>query len=82
MFDVSSDDGLDTVFMIPPQGDDEQSWQRRAKLWQDPRVLVGGSDAGAHYDMLDTFGYFTDLLGPSVRDRQLLTLEDAVRLVT
>jgi N-acyl-D-aspartate/D-glutamate deacylase len=32
--------------------------------------------------MLDTFGFFTDFVGPTVRDRQLLSLEAAVRMVT
>jgi N-acyl-D-aspartate/D-glutamate deacylase len=82
LFEVAADDDLRTGFVVPPQGDDPESWKRRAALWQDPRVLVGGSDAGAHYDMLDTFGYFTDFVGPSVRDRQLITLEEAVRLLT
>ncbi|MFI5047779.1 MAG: amidohydrolase family protein [Acidimicrobiia bacterium] len=82
MFDVAVADELRTGFVVPPQGDDDESWRRRGELWKDPRVLVGGSDAGAHLDMVDTFGYFTDLVGPSVRDRQLLTLETAVRLVT
>jgi N-acyl-D-aspartate/D-glutamate deacylase len=82
LFDVAVADELRTGFVVPPQGNDDESWRRRAELWKDPRVLVGGSDAGAHLDMVDTFGYFTDLIGPSVRDRQLLSLETAVQLVT
>jgi N-acyl-D-aspartate/D-glutamate deacylase len=82
LFEVAADDNVSTGFVVPPQGDDLESWKRRAVLWQDPRILVGGSDAGAHFDMIDTFGYFTDFVGPSVRDRQLITLEEAVRLLT
>ena len=82
LFDVVVADDLRTGFVVPAQGDDPESWKRRAALWQDPRLIVGGSDAGAHLDMLATFGFFTDLVGPSVRDRHLLTLEAAVRLVT
>jgi N-acyl-D-aspartate/D-glutamate deacylase len=82
LFEVAADDNVGTGFVVPPQGDDLESWQRRAALWQDPRILVGGSDAGAHFDMIDTFGYFTDFVGPSVRDRRLITLEEAVRLLT
>jgi N-acyl-D-aspartate/D-glutamate deacylase len=81
-FEVAAADDLRTGFVVPPQGDDPESWKRRAALWQDPRILVGGSDAGAHFDMIDTFGYFTDFVGPSVRDRQLITLEESVRLLT
>lgn len=63
-------------------GDDAESWQLRAKIWDDPRVIVGASDAGAHVDSIATFGYFTDLVGPSVRERGLLSLESAVHKVT
>ena len=82
MFDVAVADDLRTSFVVPRQGDDPETWKRRAKLWQDPRTIVGGSDAGAHLDMLDTFGFFTDFVGPTVRDRQLLSLEAAVRMLT
>ena len=82
LFDVAVDDGLRTVFVVVPDGDDPESWQRRAALWQDSRTIIGGSDAGAHLDILNTFGFFTDFIGTSVRDRQLLTLEEAVRMVT
>ncbi len=82
LFDVAVADDLHTLFLIPPQGDDEESWKRRLALWEDPRTIVGGSDAGAHLDMLDTFGFFTDFVGPTVRDRRLLALETAVRMVT
>ena len=54
----------------------------RAAAWRDPRVLLGASDAGAHMDMLATFAYTTLLLSEGVRDRQLLPLEEAVRLLT
>ena len=40
--------------------------------------MIGGSDAGAHLDMIDTFAYSTSLLGPAVRDRGLISLEEAV----
>jgi N-acyl-D-aspartate/D-glutamate deacylase len=82
MFDVALADDLHTTFVVPPQGDDSDSWRRRVDAWHDPRTLVGGSDAGAHLDMLDGFAFFTDFVGPSVRDRQLLPLETAVRMVT
>jgi N-acyl-D-aspartate/D-glutamate deacylase len=82
MFDVALADDLETVFRLPKRGDDAESWQRRLALWRDPRALVGGSDAGAHLDMMDTFGFYSDFVGPTVRDRQLLPLEEAVKLIT
>ena len=41
-------------------------------------TVIGASDAGAHLDMIDTFTYSTSLLGPAVREKGLLTLEEAV----
>ena len=82
LFDVVLADDLRTILMVPPIGDDPDSWRRRMELLDDPRTLVGGSDAGAHLDMSDTFSFFTDFVGTTVRERQLLPLETAVRMVT
>jgi N-acyl-D-aspartate/D-glutamate deacylase len=82
LFDVALADDLRTVFFYPSDGDDPETWQRRVAAWHDPRTLIGGSDAGAHLDMLATFGYFTDLIGPTVRERKLLSLEAAIKLIT
>jgi N-acyl-D-aspartate/D-glutamate deacylase len=54
----------------------------RAALWSDPRTVIGAADAGAHVDNASSFTYTTALLGPSVRDRGLLSLEAAVRQLT
>jgi N-acyl-D-aspartate/D-glutamate deacylase len=43
--------------------------------------VVGASDAGAHLDMIDTFAFSTVLLG-NARQRELVTVEEAVRLLT
>jgi N-acyl-D-aspartate/D-glutamate deacylase len=80
--DIAVEDRLLTCFQTPPAGDDEESWKERAEHWHDPRALVGASDAGAHLDMLATFGFFTDFVGPTVRERNLLSLEDAVHKIT
>jgi N-acyl-D-aspartate/D-glutamate deacylase len=82
MLDVALADGLRTSFMPQMPTPDEQTWALRAKLWLDPRTVVGASDAGAHLDMIDTFTVSTALLGPAVRERQLLPLEEAVRQIT
>ena len=62
--------------------DDDASWKMRLEVWRDPRAVLGASDAGAHLDMIDSFTYTTALLGQSVRERQLLPLEEAVHLLT
>jgi N-acyl-D-aspartate/D-glutamate deacylase len=41
-------------------------------------TLIGGSDAGAHLDMIDTFAVPTPVLQKSVREHGLLSLEQAV----
>jgi N-acyl-D-aspartate/D-glutamate deacylase len=82
LFEVAVADDLRTGFVVPAEGDDPESWRRRLAVWEDPRTIIGGSDAGAHLNMLDTFGFFTDFIGPTVRDRQPLPLEAAVRMIT
>lgn len=82
LLDVAIADHLRTVFLPPVLGLDDESWQMRAAAWRDPRVLLGASDAGAHMDMLATFAFTTLLLSEGVRDRHLLSLEEAVRLLT
>jgi N-acyl-D-aspartate/D-glutamate deacylase len=82
LLDIVVADELRTTLVPPETGGDEASWQFRAKIWQDPRVVLGASDAGAHLDMLAMFVYTTDLLARSVRERQLIGLEEAIRLMT
>ena len=55
---------------------------RIPELIKDPRVMVGLSDGGAHVDMLCDAGYCTYMLGTWVRDRQVMTLEHAVKRLT
>jgi N-acyl-D-aspartate/D-glutamate deacylase len=74
-------DRLQTGFAVPiPASDDD--WRARSEVWRDPRAVVGGSDAGAHLDTMCGAVYSTSLLGDAVRGRQLLSLEEAVRLLT
>src|SRR6202012_3899228 len=58
------------------------SWALRHELWNSDRTIIGASDAGAHLDSLDAFTYTTDFVGPTVRDRKLLSLEEAVQRLT
>ena len=51
----------------PPIAESEADWELRAKVWQDPRTVVGGSDAGAHLDMMCGAIYSTSMLGDGVR---------------
>jgi N-acyl-D-aspartate/D-glutamate deacylase len=74
-------DSLATGIQTPFVGDDDESWAERVKLWGDERVVIGGSDAGAHLDLMQTFAYSTRFLA-AVRERRLLPIEEAIRLVT
>jgi N-acyl-D-aspartate/D-glutamate deacylase len=56
--------------------------ERIPELITDSRVMVGLSDGGAHVDMLCDAGYCTYLLGTWVRDRQVMSLERAVKRIT
>ena len=68
--------------LVPSLGRTDESWQVRAGVWADDRTVLGGSDAGAHVDLMCHANYTTALLGESVRERGLLTLEAAVRELT
>jgi N-acyl-D-aspartate/D-glutamate deacylase len=74
-------DRLRTGFSVPiPTTDDD--WAARARTWRDPRALVGGSDAGAHLDTMCGAVYSTTLLAEGVRRRGLVTMEEAVHMLT
>jgi N-acyl-D-aspartate/D-glutamate deacylase len=66
----------------PPIPESEPDWELRAQVWQDPRTVVGGSDAGAHLDMMCGAVYSTSMLGDGVRQRGLLSWEAAVHQLT
>jgi len=55
---------------------------RMTELLNNPSILIGLGDGGAHVDMLCDAGYPTYLLGTWVRERGVLTLEEAVRRLT
>ena len=55
-----------------------EDWKLRAQVWRDPRTVVGGSDAGAHVDMMCGAIYSTALLAHGVREHEVVTLEEAV----
>jgi N-acyl-D-aspartate/D-glutamate deacylase len=52
------------------------------ELITDKRTMIGLSDGGAHVNLLCDAGYSTYLLGTWVRERQALTLEEAIRRLT
>lgn len=79
LLDIVVADDLRTVFLAPEGDDSEAAWRERARVWLDSRTGVGGADAGAHLDQMCGANYTMTLLGEHVRERQLLSLEEAVR---
>ena len=55
---------------------------RMTEILNDRSMLLGLGDGGAHLDMLCDAGYPTYVLGTWVRERGVLTLEEAVRRMT
>jgi N-acyl-D-aspartate/D-glutamate deacylase len=82
MCDISLADDLRTGLYQPLVGDDEATWQKRVEVWRDERTLVGGTDAGAHLDLLATFNATTAMLGKACRELKLLPFEEAVSYIT
>jgi N-acyl-D-amino-acid deacylase len=79
MIDVSLADDLETRFWSVLANDDPD-----AIAWLLPRdnVLLGLADSGAHVSQLCDACFATDLLGPWVRDRQVMPIERAVHKLT
>jgi len=68
--------------LTPSLGRSDEGWAARVAVWKDPRVVLGGSDAGAHLDLMCHANYPTRVLGEVVRERGLLTVEEAVEMMT
>jgi len=79
LVDVSLDDDLTSRFWSVLANDDPD-----AIAWLLPRdgVLLGLADSGAHVSQLCDACFATDLLGPWVRDKQVMSLERAVHKLT
>jgi N-acyl-D-aspartate/D-glutamate deacylase len=82
LLDVVVADELRTVMQPPIPAETDEGWRVRAEVWRDPRTIIGGSDAGAHLDLFCGATYSTVLVGECVRERALLTLEEAVHQLT
>jgi N-acyl-D-aspartate/D-glutamate deacylase len=77
-----TEDDFRTVLWPMPTDNDDESWRMRQEVWGDPRVMLGGSDAGAHLDRMCGSSYTTRLLADCLRGRQLTSLERAVQMLT
>jgi N-acyl-D-amino-acid deacylase len=80
-------DPLDTFFDLPLEDNLETRYcsamtEVPTELLTDSRVLIGESDGGAHVADFCTAGYTSDLIGHWVREKQMLTLEQAIKRTT
>ena len=71
----------DTVFMPPVLGLDDESWRMRAEAWREPQRASGSLGCRAPtWTCWPRSRSATHLLSEGVRERELLPLEEAVRL--
>jgi N-acyl-D-aspartate/D-glutamate deacylase len=80
--DIAVADELRTSFGAAPPVLTKDDWEKRIAIVRDGRALLGGSDAGAHLDLLATFNYPTIVLAEAVREYGVLSLEEAVHHMT
>jgi len=77
--DITLEDDLENEFTM--QSFNSRA-DRMAELLNNRDMLLGLGDGGAHLDMLCDSGYPTYVLGTWVREKKVLTLEEAVRRMT
>jgi N-acyl-D-aspartate/D-glutamate deacylase len=82
LVEIVTNDDFRTVLWPMPTDNDDASWRMRQEVWDDPRVMLGGSDAGAHLDRMCGSSYTTRLLADCLRGRKLASLERAVQMMT
>jgi N-acyl-D-aspartate/D-glutamate deacylase len=82
ILDIVIADDLRTVLWPKSTDTDDATWAARVSAWRDPRVMIGGSDAGAHLDRMCGSNYPTAFLGDCLRGRKLVPVEEAVRMIT
>ncbi|HVX70709.1 MAG TPA: amidohydrolase family protein [Mycobacteriales bacterium] len=82
LLDLVIADELRTGLSPDMPGDTKADWETRAEVWRNPDAVVGASDAGAHLDMMCGAIYSTSLLAHAVREHQVVSIEEAVRLLS
>jgi len=79
LFDLVLEDDFRTEFMTATMNTDAGSV---AEIFTHPAAVLGLSDAGAHITQFSEAGQTSQLLGHWVRERQAISIEAAVRLIT
>ncbi|MGH9172287.1 MAG: N-acyl-D-amino-acid deacylase family protein [Acidimicrobiales bacterium] len=82
LVEIAIADEFKTVLWPKPGDDGDDDWALRRELWDDPDVMLGGSDAGAHLDRMLGSSYPTRFLADCLRGRRLVNLQRAVHMMT
>src|SRR5436305_10229631 len=77
--DLVVEEKLETVFM---QAENNVDVEAMRQILNYPNALIGLSDGGAHVQFHGGYGFSTRLLGEWVREKQVMSLEQAVRRLT
>jgi N-acyl-D-aspartate/D-glutamate deacylase len=77
--DLSIEENLDTGWL---HGENNVDDAAVAKILTYPNAVIGLSDGGAHVQFQSGFGFSTRLLSEWVREKQVMSLETAVRRLT
>ncbi|HEX9449899.1 MAG TPA: amidohydrolase family protein, partial [Burkholderiales bacterium] len=77
--DLALEENLDTLFTATLLNSDDDAVGR---MMLDPNSMISLSDAGAHLTFLCDAGFGLHLLGYWVRERKLMSLQEAIRRIT
>ena len=77
--DLVVEEQLETRFLQAENNIDDEALK---KILTHPNTVIGLGDGGAHVQFHGGYGYLTKLLGEWVREKQVMTLEQAVRRLT
>ena len=77
--DLSLDESLETRFQVVDRNVDVES---QRQILGSPYTVIGTTDGGARPDKMDRYEYSTNLLSYWVREKQIMSLEEAVYRLT
>jgi N-acyl-D-amino-acid deacylase len=77
--DLVVEEKLETIFM---QAENNVDVEAMRQILNYPNALIGLSDGGAHVQFHGGYGFSTRFLGEWVREKQIMSLEQAVRRLT
>jgi len=79
LLDLTIQENLDTEWL---HGENNVDDEAVAKILTYPNAIIGLSDGGAHVQFQSGFGFSTRLLSEWVREKKIMSLEQAVRRLT